>query len=1168
MRPIRLKIAGLNSFRQEETIDFRVLSEVGVFGIFGPTGSGKSSILDAITLALYGTVGRAERGTQGILNHAEKSLTVSFDFALGGGGERRYYRVERRYRRKDETSVQNAASRLIELDSEEKPIDVLADKAGEVTDHVIDLLGLKAEDFTRAVVLPQGKFQEFLHLKGTERKAMLQRLFGLEQYGSNLSKKLNNRYREVSDEHLRVQSTQEGLGDASQEALERAAAHVQEVERAQGAAREQLAVAQRLAKDAEQTREWQVELRAVEGLVAEHEARSEEVAGLKRTVETAERADRVWPLVALWGGAVEEQELRKVEKDAFSKENEQIAEELEGALRLLEAAKGEKEAREPELVAQQLKLEAAGELESLVDVLAGQVAGLEAEFARLGSELGQVSERIGLLTVEREAVRVRVEETERVLEANQVTPEFRNAVLEAKGKADDEARKSEEAREAAEQLRARQVELAAAEDEHAAAVTELEAVQSRLVLEPPCEEEELHRQEMELSSLRLTVGQLVEKAELLAVKEAEQVQATAVADAAETRYRTAQELVKSLRQQQTEMLVQDQQALAARLAEGLCAGDECPVCGAVEHPKLAVHVNTGSAVEDRAALEAEIAKAEREAEELQREVAVLSGQKVQLNTVVEGLRASVAELRAGVDSLTDLPEGEAMKAWVASEEQRIGAAREELRAWKVAREAVLAQQQELKVSLAASEQKRKAAGSETARAQTLFQEKEKVAREALLALQQELMVIGYLEIEMALADLQAREQAEQAAKERLKELDAQRKTLDEEWTAGREQEGALKVERKGIESTLVEQHKQLEEKQAKLHEVTAGRKVQEVLAEVTGALADLKQAMENAKVRYEQTVAAKADVEKKLTQAITLWEQSVALVEKRLAERDKKLAEERFATVGEVRDAQLLPDEMEEHKAALQAYQEQGRELSARRAGLLEKLQGRELFDAQWDEIARGLEQAAAAVEEVTSQFGAARRDYEELLQKHARWTELEEQRLALFRELSKLEELRKVLKGNDFVEFLAKEQLDYVARHASERLKQLTRNRYALETDAESGFVMRDDSNGGVKRPVTTLSGGETFLTSLSLALSLSSQIQLRGEHPLEFFFLDEGFGTLDPELLEVVMSTLEELNLGNMTIGVISHVPEMRQRMNRRLIVEPAEAAGRGSRVVIERA
>ena len=71
-----------------------------------------------------------------------------------------------------------------------------------------------------------------------------------------------------------------------------------------------------------------------------------------------------------------------------------------------------------------------------------------------------------------------------------------------------------------------------------------------------------------------------------------------------------------------------------------------------------------------------------------------------------------------------------------------------------------------------------------------------------------------------------------------------------------------------------------------------------------------------------------------------------------------------------------------------------------------------------------------------------------------------------------------------------------------------------------------------------------------------------------MEFFFLDEGFGTLDPELLDVVMSTLENLRMERMTIGVISHVPELRQRMQRRLVVEPAEPAGRGTRVRLERA
>jgi exonuclease SbcC len=112
----------------------------------------------------------------------------------------------------------------------------------------------------------------------------------------------------------------------------------------------------------------------------------------------------------------------------------------------------------------------------------------------------------------------------------------------------------------------------------------------------------------------------------------------------------------------------------------------------------------------------------------------------------------------------------------------------------------------------------------------------------------------------------------------------------------------------------------------------------------------------------------------------------------------------------------------------------------------------------------------------------------------------------------------------------------------------------------------MRDDANGGVKRPVSTLSGGETFLTSLALALSLSTQIQLSGEYPLQFFFLDEGFGTLDVDLLDTVITALEKLQSQNLSVGVISHVAELRARLPRKLIVEPAEPSGKGSTVYLE--
>ncbi|HHW99181.1 MAG TPA: DNA exonuclease, partial [Firmicutes bacterium] len=83
--------------------------------------------------------------------------------------------------------------------------------------------------------------------------------------------------------------------------------------------------------------------------------------------------------------------------------------------------------------------------------------------------------------------------------------------------------------------------------------------------------------------------------------------------------------------------------------------------------------------------------------------------------------------------------------------------------------------------------------------------------------------------------------------------------------------------------------------------------------------------------------------------------------------------------------------------------------------------------------------------------------------------------------------------------------------------------------------------------------------------ALALSSQIQLRGKHRLEFFFLDEGFGSLDPDLLETVMSCLERMQGQAMTVGIISHVPELRERVMCQVLVTPAQPGGRGSRVQV---
>ena len=187
MRPLQLKLTGINSYREEQIIDFETLTSQGLFGIFGPTGSGKSSILDAMTLALYA---KLPRDTKNFINTNEKKANVSFLFSITTDKTRKYL-AERSFRYHTGTSastVRNTTGRLILYEGDTET--VLADKPTEVTNECIRLLGLTSEDFMRTVVLPQGQFSEFLRLKNKERRVMLQRIFHLEKYGIELTGKI------------------------------------------------------------------------------------------------------------------------------------------------------------------------------------------------------------------------------------------------------------------------------------------------------------------------------------------------------------------------------------------------------------------------------------------------------------------------------------------------------------------------------------------------------------------------------------------------------------------------------------------------------------------------------------------------------------------------------------------------------------------------------------------------------------------------------------------------------------------------------------------------------------------------------------------------------------------------------------------------------------------
>jgi exonuclease SbcC len=156
------------------------------------------------------------------------------------------------------------------------------------------------------------------------------------------------------------------------------------------------------------------------------------------------------------------------------------------------------------------------------------------------------------------------------------------------------------------------------------------------------------------------------------------------------------------------------------------------------------------------------------------------------------------------------------------------------------------------------------------------------------------------------------------------------------------------------------------------------------------------------------------------------------------------------------------------------------------------------------------------------------------------------------------ISELKNLFRGSGFVNYVSTVYLQNLCKAANERFYKLTRQKLGFELAEDNSFHVRDYMNEGRLRSVKTLSGGQTFQASLSLALSLADSIHKVAGSSENFFFLDEGFGTLDKETLEVAFETLKSLRKENRIVGVISHVEEMQIEIETYLEVTNDEEHG----------
>lgn len=1191
MKPLYLAFEGLHSYREEAEVDFEKLGERGLFGIFGPTGAGKSTILDALTLALYGEVERVQGGKRAGIAHPEADeIRVLLRFEAGAGAR---YEVRRTFRAKDGL-VEAKAARLDRLEGAAAvPV---ADKVKSVDDAVARAVGLGSENFRRVVVLPQGKFADFLQLTGSKRRAMLEAILGLERFGEDLFRKVADRRRAAQSRLDQLAGQLEALRHATREAVEKARADrdarkvtVHEADAALDALAARLAEARAVSA-------LQAEVRRLQGRQDELVSKTCAVEERRAELDAACRAEPLRGLLEDVQRLAGQKASAQSRRDAAEAKEKDWAKDLASAQAAFEAAARALEEGRPRLSARRDELKQAEKLEEELSARLSELAAaaearakatealerLEADRHQLEGVLSAADREIARLADGVARTQVDPAARERVQAAFQALAQWRQAQEQVRSCEGKRAKKQERAAQARQKAQSASREAAEAEGTVRKRQDEEKAhAQAR-----PGDEKGLREAVKAASALDgLVEAVAAAEEEAQGARDSESAQAAKVArlegdqKVAAEAHRKAQEKADSAQAELEELV---RKSAAGRLAHVLEDGKPCPVCGATEHPSPAARAGDEDLAKAQKAAEA----ARKVAEKAHRRLAEVEAELGSARQARKGLEdrrkdaAKAAKLRRA--KLPEARQAEAvpaLRAWRAAESLALSQAEDALDRWRTRAEALArasseAQEASSRAASTALSAATDAAAEERAvgEASSELEEVRKVVEARRTVLDEKRGDLAVEAIELEQEALARREREAAALAKAQEEADQRRRGSEQALRARLEDAGRLGAE---LEA-LGRKAKELSLQQGRLHDqlqtTTGGQGAAALLEACEAALARLERSLASAREAQERNQGGHHRAKEALAAEKARLDAVADQAKKAEARLHAELAAQRFADALAAQEGLRSRERRDALAEAVKAHEDALKENAGALGGARERLAGRSVPEAELSELEQRHARAEAWARQVREELGKLDGLYSKLVGERAKREETEARQATLEPERDRLATLCDLVEGRKLVEFMAEQEIETIARMASHRLRTLTHGRYALvpqqdEKRSSAGFAVRDDHHGGVERPVGSLSGGETFLASLAMALALSMQVQLRGEQ-LKFFFLDEGFGTLDPATLDVAMGALERLQAEDLTVGVITHVDEVRARMPRRLVVTPAVPGGPGSRVSIEEA